>query len=323
MKKTDTETRLNDYLESTVRWKDTLKDLEIPVLVSGEVLLKQLKVYPWSLMQLKTSTGVEMNVFSNFIKNRKDLRTVEKTVENRTIEVLEAQENINFGSNKSLLSDMIKQADIHGLIRILVWISARRSSEKTGALPTLSESILTVKNELMIPDDFMPGYLMNLVESGVETLTDSLINAILGWDNLLFIICGFDSEGIAYPVSIIPSLSYSCDSENELFTKITGRLKEVFAELSSGKEFENLTTGRTIRALLYQLEKNKKRDLSGFIWKGEKMKILRALDLVEEIEGKPFLKQGVDSIKLGDLYADYRSKTEELSKKWLSTKISM
>lgn len=323
MKKNDTETRLNDYLESTIRWKDTLKDLEIPVLASGEILMKTLQVSPWSLLQLDISTGVEMNDLSNFIKTRKGLRIIEKGVEKRTVKVLETKEDINFGSNKSLLADMANHNDVHGLIRILVWISARRSSKKTGDFPTLSDSILTVKNEMMIPDDFMPAYMMNLVESGVETLTDGLISAILDRDNLLFLICGFDSEGNAYPVSIIPSMSYSCDSENELYTKITGRLKEVFAEMSSSKEFESLTIGRTIRALIYQLEKNKKRDLSGFIWRGEKIKILRSLDLVDDLEGKPFLKQSVDSIELGHIYADYRSKTEELSSKWLSTKISM
>ena len=31
-------------------------------------------------------------------------------------------------------------------------------------IPTLSDSILTVKNDLMIPDDFMPDYMMRLVE---------------------------------------------------------------------------------------------------------------------------------------------------------------
>ena len=323
MKKTDSIKRFYDYLESTVRWKDTLRDVKIPVLNHGEVHLKNITVSPWSLSQLALSAGMEMDDLLDFINNTGDLKIVNRTIDGRSVEALEIEKRLNSGTQIIALSEMISHTDIHGMIRMLVWISAGRSIEKTEDIPTLSDSILTVKNDLMIPDDFMPDYMMRLVESGVEAITDRMLSDILDRDYLFHLVCGFDSDRNAYPVSIIPSTSFSSERDLELYTLIQSKLKDVFAELSSGKDFENLTIGRTIRALIYQLEKNKKRELSGFLWKGEKIDILKSLDLVEEIEGKSYLKQGIDSSELGLLYSRYRTKIERLSNNWLNTKISL
>lgn len=314
--------KIDLYLKSSKPWKNANRKLQIPVL-SGENIIKHtVTVSPWSIDQVAISTGCSKDELLKFISKKEMLKITEKTIESETCNVLEADDGVDLDVEVQPISKFMDDMDIHLSIRLLVWINTLKICNQTGEIPSLSDSILTVKNELMVPDDFMPDYMMKLVESGTTKMTAEIVNEIQGKDGLLYVICGFDQERSAYPVSIIPSAGFSACDQMELYEKFLNKVKEVFSETSKTREFQNLTVSRTLRALVYQLEKNNRRDLSGYLWKGEKMTILKSLDLVDETGGKPTLKSNVDLQKLLPLLDSYKAEAEKLSIKWLQTKVA-
>ena len=314
--------KVDMYLKSTITWKNVLQKLQIPVLNGENIIKHSVTVSPWSIDQIALSIGCSKDELLKLIPKRERIRVTYKVLENETFTVLEMDDEINLDVALQPNSIFKDDMDIHLLIRLLVWMNTKRICDQTGEMPSLSDAILTVKNELMIPDDFMPGYMMQLVESGTTGMNAEKVNDIQGKDDLLYVICGFDQDRIAYPVSIIPSAGFSIGSQLDLYEKFMNKVKELFSETSKTREFQNLTVSRTLRALIYQLEKNKRRDLSGYLWKGEKMTILKSLDLVDESEGKPTLKSDVDLQKLTTLASIYRAEAEKLSANWLKTKVS-
>jgi len=314
--------KVDMYLRSSIKWKNVLQKIQIPVLNGENIIKHSVTVSPWSIDQIALSIGCSKDELFKLISKSKMIKITDKVFENETFTVLESDDEINLDVLVKPVSIFMEDMDIHLLIRLLVWMNTRRICDQTGEMPSLSDSILTVKNELMIPDDFMPGYMMQLVESGTTGMNAEKVNDIQGKDDLLYVICGFDQDRIAYPVSIIPSACFSIGNQLDQYEKFMNKVKELFSETSKTREFQNLTVSRTLRALIYQLEKNKRRELSGYLWKGEKMTILKSLDLVDESEGKPILKSDVDLKKLTTLASIYRTETEKLSTKWLKTKVS-
>ncbi|WP_393971911.1 hypothetical protein OXIME_000500 [Oxyplasma meridianum] len=313
--------KIDTYLKSSIKWKDVLRKLQVSILNGENIKTRSVAVSPWSIDQLSISLKCSSDELLKFISKRKTVKITNKSLENQTFKVLEAGNGFDLDVAAQSITKFFEDMDIHLLIRLLVWMNTKRICNQTGEIPSLSDSILTVKNELMVPDDFIPGYMMKLVENGTTPVTAEMLDDIQGKDHLFFLICGFDQERSPYPVSIIPSAGFFLENQLELYEKLMSKTKELFSEISKTQEFKNLTISRTLRALIYQLEKNKK-DLSGYLWKGEKMAILKSLGLVDESGDKPKLRSDIDLLKLAPLVGRYRIEAEKLSINWLQTKVS-
>lgn len=321
MDQTEGNEKLFTYLKSSRTWKNVLRNLQIPVLNGEKINTYAVTVSPWSLNQIELSSGIKNDELVKLIGTREKTKIMDREIGNNTFKVLETDDDIDKNVPVRLLSEFMEEMDVHRLIRFLIWMNAGRICDETGEIPSLSDSILTVKNDLMVPDDFMPDYMMKLVESGVSELTSDTLHNIQGEDGLLFVVCGFDQNKKAYPVSLIPSAAFSNHNLPGLYQKCLAKVKELFSEISKTEEFNNLTVSRTLRALIYQVERNNRRELTGFLWKGEKMTILKSLDLVDETTDKPALKTEVDLKELLSLYNHYRTEAEKLSRTWLQTKV--
>lgn len=313
---------IGTYLKSSMPWKNVLRKQQVAVLNCEKITTETVTISPWSIRQLEISSGCSNDEILELISVQDQVKITEKVLDDETFNVLETFGAIDLNIPVQPVSGFMEDMDMHHLIRLLVWLNTTMICNRTGEMPSLSDSILTVKNELMVPDDFMPGYMMKLVESGVTEMTSEMLNNIQGKDRLLYVICGFDRHNKAYPASIIPSAAFSCINETELYERCLNKVKELFSNISMTEEFQNLTVSRTLRALIYQIEKNNRKDLSGFLWKGEKMTILKSLGLVDETEGKPVVKSDMDLQDLMSMYKGYKSEAEKLSTNWLQTKVS-
>ena len=312
---------LDTYLKSSIKWKNVLRNAKIPVLNGENITTGMVTVSPWSLSQLGISCGIQSDELIKLINSREKMKITDRVIGDDAFKVLDAEDDVDLDVPVQLLSRFMEEMDMHRLIRLIIWMNTGRIASQTGEMPTLSDSILTVKNELMVPDDFMPDYMMKLVESGVTELTSEMRDNIQGKDGLLYVICGFDQNKKAYPVSLIPSAAFSGNNLQSVYQDCLAKVREHFSEISVTEEFHNLTVSRTLRALIYQLEKNNRRELTGFLWKGEKMTILKSLNLVDESNGKPELKRDIDLPGLVSLYNHYRTEAEKLSRAWLQTKV--
>lgn len=312
---------LETYLKSSMTWKNVLRNAQIPVLDGEKITTYNVTVSPWSLNQLQISSGIQSDELLKLISAGKKMKIIDRVIGDNGFKVLDGDDGFDQNVSVQPLSGFMEDMDMHRLIRFLIWMNTRRICNEKGEMPSLSDSILTVKNDLMVPDDFMPDYMMKLVESGVPELTPEMLHNIQREDGLLYVICGFDQNRRAYPVSLIPSAGFSVDNLPGLYQKCLTKVKELFSEISKTKEFHNLTVSRTLRALIYQVERNNRRELTGFLWKGEKMKILKSLNLVDETDEKPALKSEVDLKELLSLYSHYRAEAEQLSRTWLQTKV--
>ncbi len=194
-----------------------------------------------------------------------------------------------------------------------------------GKVPVkISDGIFAIKNELFLPDDFVPRVMMEMVEgSKVVDVPETVKGIQPSGQNNAIIILGKHESGRF----LEPHLFYFNGRAAGKIPVDRGNLGEKiaasFAEFQNTPEYENFLLSRVMRNVVFTVGTKKKRELGKPLFDPSKLKLLEKRGIVA-LEGN--IGVVPDTVELGELNrikAEAEKSAEKVSGLWMSSLIRL
>ena len=205
------------------------------------------------------------------------------------------------------------------MIDMLVHLISRRNLAVSGRLSTTDEAIFEIKNEVEIPDDFMPEHLMSLVEAkGLPDFGGISRDIQISWPRRnLFMVGGEGANGIEFIQYLVPaqeieySVSYSIES-------LKLALKRSYAELENESCYSSLIKSRVLRTAQFNLKRRNSRKLPPQLRNRDALSILESLGILDLDGETPAISSSVTPDSLLQLKSEAEVDVKACAEKWLS-----
>jgi hypothetical protein len=214
------------------------------------------------------------------------------------------------------------QISVEDSFRLLLHIIVKSRSEASRTPVGTDDAIFSIKNEAQIPDDFMPKYMMELVEPSYIPDFVSICNKLQiskECRNLFLIGCSKNGNIVSVPY-LIPSQQCPIESDfdQESLLEI---LKRNFQALEHSEEYIPFIISRSLKAIIYNIRSKNNRKLPRQMSSDYVVSLLRPLDILQS-SGKDWAVR--DDISLEHIHL-LKTKYDQLSSltasKWLKSRL--
>lgn len=275
---------------------------------------------PWSLESISLNTGIGKPEVKSILEKLeggsfRDISSDGVTRTVFTIEVVPSDSKL-----ETRISELAGEIPISRIMNLHVYQFVKDKVKEENRPVKLEDALFDLKNNVFLPDDFMPEYLMGMVEGeselSLEEVRESL-QIIPGIDSLyIYPETRENGEGrvrFLYPAHVT-SLRASIFNETlrEIIVKSFGTIQAS----AKYREFEN---SRLIKNLIFNIGQKHTRELRRPLFDPRKIGILEKMGLVEKSGEVAVVKESITLEDLKALYDHAKKLGHELSREWLSS----
>ena len=275
---------------------------------------------PWSLNAIAMNTGLPQDAIRSFASSKKSLALSDETVSGISIEMLRKLRNDENMETKRTLEAKFRN-DVSGYMNQHLLNYILTVVDQLDRPVRLEDALFDMKNGIMLPDDFIPEYLMGNIEGEISPDPKDVLREIQSSAYFTDIYCYFEvsNEHNGSLAFIYPSRSTPRPpSGNE---EIRKKISDSFTKLQSTPEFRDFELSRTLKTVIYNLEKRNTRELGRPSFDQKRVALLESESLVERRDEKTVIKDSVDLKTLISLQRGFKLAAKQLAEDWLSREI--
>ncbi len=310
---TDPKISLSRYVESVKQLPEVLDSGETFSLSDGS--RKNYSVCPLSLAQLSSMLpGGKAALSGIFPEMGSKL--------NAGIELCDpASMKIASGPKDTIPDEMTRE----DLIKLTVYSIAEKICDAGNVAARVDDVIFQLKNGAGIPDDFMPQCMMEVVEG--RSLSDPA--ALLSDLQPSF------SSGVIFPLFRIAwndvlSVGFlSCYRDAFLNPQRIGgvdlvqAVRNEFISFTQDPAYNEFVAGRTLRSVVYSMEKKKSRVIGRPLFDAYKIQALMKIGLISEVGGVYTVQDRYTLLDVKKLASDYEARNHLIASEWKQKKIRL
>ena len=215
-----------------------------------------------------------------------------------------------------------KRVEVEDSFRLLLDMIVRDNFETHKMPVRTDEAIFAIKNEAEIPDDFMPEYMMDLVEPA--RIPDfkgvcSELQITNECRNLFLIGCSQNGGTVSAPY-LFPSSQCFPDSDFDKRGLLEG-LKKTFRNLEQSEDYIPFTISRNLRTLIYNLKSRNSSKLPKQISTGPAIERIKSLNILNLSNNEWVLGDHITLEALEQLKSKYDAMIGETVTKWLQSEL--
>ena len=271
---------------------------------------------PWSVKSICLNSNVSREFLQDFVLRNQGFNFENVEIDGAKFEVLKGPDmkmDHRVVPPQPLMS-------VKNLMNLAIFLYARDQGETLPSPVKLEDALFFLKNNVMIPDDFMPHHLMGNVEGTMDLTIESLRREFQFLPGITAIFLYPEIPDARYSrvkyVFASPCLELGEEIGLERVLEI---LKKSFAELNQDPRYIDFESSRLLKTLIYNIEVKKSRELKRPFFTPDKVARLAAMG-VPVTETSVSEKVSVASIKT--LRENKLISAKSLSDDWLRTQIS-
>lgn len=324
-------TRLSMYI-SAVRGFPGVVDSGTSWISSGtEQSMKDYAVVPLSVREILFNTG---------IKNRKGLDT---SLQQLNVRYSIAEKHFRTGVNGSgeIGCEVVEMEDetvfpefaapefphpervsVETLFRLALFRECLDFQSTNHELMKVEEAVFGIKNTVSVADDFMPGYIMGMVEGGFSGKYEEFLRDLqLNDSSPVFILMKETGTEFAGFYSILPF--FKINSQDHSFHYLLGKLKVAVDELPKLEFYGDFEFSRALKTLIFQLDFKKNRKLRKSMLNESGISALKRRSIIEEDGDGYRIPDQYSSKDLKEMRSQTDSTVMEGKGKWLKSEITL
>ena len=183
----------------------------------------------------------------------------------------------------------------------------------------LEDALFDLKNSVMLPDDFMPDYLMGNLEGENIPRTDYVMENLQPFSGRTDIYCYFESShkipgGVAYLFAASPEPGSV--NGNQGIEKMIG---DSFRSLSRDPDYVHFELSRYIKTILFNIQRYRSSELRRPLPPPRILEIMKSKEIIAETSGKYSVPEGISAEHLERILETEKNAAKALSKRWLES----
>ncbi len=321
----DKEDQLLKYLNDTKNIRYKQKSFHPLDIENQDLLLTEI---PWSLDAVSVNIDISTDELKKLISriNFLQIDHEKRYAEDFTLIKIKG-DYVDYASLIDTGTDIIafpKEMPVASAMNTYIFAYLLKKLEDDDSLIPVEEAIFSLKNSIIIPDDFMPDYLMSSVEGsfsiGIATVSER-IQPLVG-SRLIYIFPEFINGKFGRVRFLYPSLSTIVENlpSLEVLQKTIG---DSFSRLQGTPPYKDFELSRCLKDVIYSIEVKHTRTLAPPLFNSVKLALLSTLNIIESSSTGHNLKPGIEVDRLKMIVKELKDKVSALSASWLESEISI
>lgn len=325
MSKEDLYERVISYLTGTYSIKDYSEKKKIIAHVEGyDAPGKEFIVSPWDIWQIAINSGAEdLEEVRAVLLDLKDSFSLERNADNFEILKLTAgripDTHQVSGSNEQKESSYTVEDAFKWYMHYKVQLLSENGSKPVA----ISDGVFAIKNELFLPDDFVPPVMMEMVEGSklVDVKKVAMEIQPSGQKNAIFVLGKHDNGKFIEPDSFYANPNAGNVPPNP--ADLGNKILKSFERLQQTDEYRKFLLSRVMRNVIFTVETKKKRELGKPMFDQGKLEILEKNGLVTISDGKGTVPDDMTVEKLKKVKSDAEVAASNVSTNWMNSAIEL
>ena len=278
-------------------------------------------IIPWSIPMISANIHVDDHALREIIERQGYLQIDHEKRYGQDFDLVKLK-----GDRSSLPPIELKpiripdEVSVSSLINLYMYIFLSEAVSTEDRLMTIEDAVFSLKNTLMIPDDFIPPQLMSNIEGEVHLDVNEMIKDIQPFlkHQLIYIYPEF-SNGIPNRIRFLyPSKSYSIENGRTL-QELLSKIGDSFEKIKLDEDFSAFQLSRYLKDVIYIIEVKHTRELLPPLFSADKISKLQSLDMISTSEAKTVVKDSIDINYLKELREMLKKKAEQFRSNWLKS----
>ncbi len=308
--------RINDYLAGTWDIRDSPEDVKLLAHIEGYSEEKRFTVSPWDLVQISINTGEAVSDIEEFVLNAPDL-TLESGASGTKV--------VRSNGERPSSSQPVAAPSLGGLtvldaFKWYLFHKIRKLSDDGRKTVLLSDGVFAIKNELFLPDDFIPKQMMEMVEGSKRVDIRDTRRQLQpkGHDNAIFLYAKHDGGELLEPHSFYfnPLVVESAPTGVE---NLGEKLLKSFTEFQKSRKYEDFLFSRVMRNVIFTVETKKKTEFGKPLFDSSKLSLLGMRGVAEVSGNTGKLKDGLSVADLKRMKAEAEESASNVSESWMAS----
>ncbi len=314
---TDADAVVKRYLKETFRIRNVVEKIQARSPADGPATWI---LAPWSPDSISINCGLPKEEVLRALDSMPETEIVPRNVDGSSISVAVWSGN----EPPSCLTGVPAPTPgrrVRDLINLHIYnyICARNHGENQPV--KLEDALFDLKNSIMLPDDFIPDYLMANIEGEKPPAVDYIIEKLQPFSGRKDIYCYFEPghhgpERLAYMFAS-SHVEESLPGNNE----IERLLGESFRSLSSDPDYQHFELSRYIRSLLFNIKRYGSRELRRPLPPAHIIDIMNKIGILTENSGKYSIAESISTTGLEEVLEKEKNAAVSLAIRWLNSTV--
>ncbi|MCW6169151.1 MAG: hypothetical protein LVQ96_05775 [Thermoplasmatales archaeon] len=278
-------------------------------------------IIPWSLPIISANINVNDSYIQEIVEKQRYLQIDHEKRYGQDFDLVKLK-----GGRSSLpqVEDKViripDEVSVNSLVNLYVYLFLVDAINKDDKLVSIEDAVFSLKNTLMIPDDFIPPQLMLNVEGEVHLDVNEMAKDIQPFPSLrlIYVYPEFVNKVPNRIRFLYPSRSYSFENQPTL-TQLLSWIGDSFEKVKLHEEFSAFEESRYLKDVIYTIEVKHTRELFSPLFGPDKISKLESLGIINNSETSPAVRDEVDVNFLRLLRDTLKKKAEHLRDYWLSS----
>ncbi len=208
-------------------------------------------------------------------------------------------------------------------MNLMVYLNVARNGGNQKPVP-LDEAVFSIKNQLELPDDFMPPHLLEMVEGRKIADPHDAVSRVselpITRDSRVLFLVPRESGGTVLSLDSAFCVPFDGDPDR-YFNAIFSQLLSDFRALEKSGEYAPFVMSRLIKQILFSVSRKRAVDLYSAAYDDSKRDLLVQHSLATVEGGKAVLVPGLEISELEVLRKKFLEESSSLAKQWLAARI--
>ena len=271
---------------------------------------------PWSVEALKQNLCPNVSEEIRRMEADGILELHQLMADGEPVQMIRNPKLGSVNSSNSISADMKRTVSGIMNLHILSYIQDRQKI--TDKPVKLEEALFDLKNGVMLPDDFMPVYLMGNIE-GSETQVEpcEIAREIQPFNDVAAIFCYFEhsSQRTGTLAMLYAATNFIIPLTREEMRK---KLADSFRKLQEYPDYGDFEMSRILNQIIFNREKRHTDELRRPYPKQEYISRLMELEIVQKMEERYLLNPEMPTEKIKQIRDELKKKASVLAASWLN-----
>ena len=312
------------YLKNTFKIRDFSEEAKLQGFIEGYDREKdEFMITPWDVEQIALNTGAgDSKTVLNVVSDYADFFRVEEISGNMKVVKASVDEFPDKTLEDDAESGKLESLTVADSFKWYLYYKIRLLSEEGNRPVKISDGVFSIKNELFLPDDFVPKVMMEMVEGSKVVDVKETVKGLQpsGQSNAIFVLGKHDSGRF-----LEPHLFYYNGGvkgrvpENQ--ERLGAKIASSFAEFQKTTEYENFLLSRVMRNVIFTVGTKKKRELGKPLFDIGKLKLLEKKGIVNLEGNTGVVPDSLQIDQLNQIKSEAEKSAEKVSDLWMSDSI--
>jgi len=285
----------------------------------------QLCIIPWSLDAVSINTQIEPDNLRDLIQYLGFLEIDHERRYGMDFELIKLSGGGNtLPSFEREIFEFPRNLAVSSAINTYIYGYLMKRIDEEKTIIPIEDAIFSLKNTILIPDDFIPDYIMSSVEGGDPINTSTVFREIqpFAGQAYIYIFPEFTGERNSRIRFLYPSTLGWNDSIPSLDTFLS-LIGDSFRKLQEDPDYRSFELSRCLKDVIYSVEIKHTRMLNPPLFSSDKIALLKTVDILENSDKGEMLKKSISLDELRSMRDELKNNVMKLSRSWLQRTIDL